>query len=196
MRPHGRAVLTSPVRLPGKRERAQAIPVALAGGGAALGLAVLLGTAALGLPILAPAAALALLAVPLLVTRPVACLLFATIIEAGNFAGVAAANGLPLGGSAVLALAVLAALVAWCRGQLTPGWSPMIVVGLVYLAFQCVAALGAPHVDLALASVADTAKSLLWPVVLGMLLLIPGRTPERVARAFALTLTLFAGMTL
>jgi O-antigen ligase len=171
-----------------------------------LGVAVLAGTAALGLPLLAPAAALALLAVPLLLVRPVAVLVLATVAEFANLSTVAAGNGLPGGETAALVFSALAALLAWRRGQIRPGWSPLVVVVLLYLLAQTVSALANQTIDPSLTAAAasetnltavlETAKALLWPLVAGMLLLIPGRVPEAMARAIALTLAVLAALTM
>ncbi len=171
-----------------------------------VGVAVLAGTAALGLPLLAPAAALALLAVPLLLVRPVAVLVLVTIAEFANLSTVAAENGLPGGETAALVFAALAALLAWQRGQVRPGWSPLVVVVLLYLLAQTVSALANQDIDPSLTPAADsetnltavleTAKALLWPLVVGMLLLVRGRAPQAMARAIALTLAVLATLTM
>lgn len=171
-----------------------------------VGVAVLAGTAALGLPLLAPAAALALLAVPLLLVRPVAVLVLVTFAEFANLSTVAAENGLPGGETAALVFAALAALLAWQRGQVRPGWSPLVVVVLLYLLAQTVSALANQDIDPSLTPAADsetnltavleTAKALLWPLVVGMLLLVRGRAPQAMARAIALTLAVLATLTM
>jgi O-antigen ligase len=171
-----------------------------------VGIAVLAGTAALGLPLLAPAVALALLAVPLLLVRPVAVLVLATIAEFANLSTVAAGNGLPGGETAALVFSALAALLAWRRGQLRPGWSPLVVVALLYLLAQAVSALANQNIDPSLTpaagnetnliAVLETAKALLWPLVVGVLLLVRGRAPQAMARAIALTLAVLAALTM
>jgi O-antigen ligase len=170
------------------------------------GVAILAATAALGLPLLAPAVALALLAVPLLLVRPVAVLVLATVAEFANLSTVAAVNGLPGGETVALVFAALATLLAWRRGQIRPGWSPLVVVALLYLLAQVVSALANQTIDPSLTpaaesetnltAVLETAKALLWPLIVGMLLLVPGRVPEAMARAIALTLALLAALTM
>lgn len=200
-----RPAAESSVRPSTASSRPVAGAVAAAVGCLVLGVVVLAGTAALGLPLLAPAAALALLAVPLLLVRPVAVLVLATVAELANLSTVAAENGLPGGETAALVFSALAALLAWRRGQIRPGWSPLVVVVLLYLLAQTVSALANQTIDPSLTPAADsetnltavleTAKALLWPLVVGMLLLIPGRVPEAMARAIALTLALLAALT-
>ena len=80
-------------RPPGTRVGALAAAVACL----VLGVAVVVVAAALGFPLLAPAAALALLAVPLLLVRPVFVLVLATVTEFANLSTVAAEIGLPGG---------------------------------------------------------------------------------------------------
>ena len=78
---------------------------------AALGVAVLFGTAALGMPMLAPAVVALVLALPLLLVRPVPFLVLITVAEAANLSDVGALNGIPSGETALLGLAVVAAFL-------------------------------------------------------------------------------------
>lgn len=180
--------------------------VAAAVGCLVLGLAVLLVAAVLGFPLLAPAAALALLAVPLLLVRPVAVLVLATVAEFANLSTVAAQNGVPGGETAALVFSWLAALLAWRRGIIRPGWSPLAVVLLLYLGAQTVSALANQTIDPSLTPAAETltnldavldaAKALTWPLVVGLLLLVRGSAPLAMARAIALTLALLGVVTI
>ncbi|MBB3083603.1 O-antigen ligase family protein [Geodermatophilus sabuli] len=169
--------------------------VAVAIGCAVLGVAVLAVTVTLGLPLLAPVVAALVLAVPLLLVRPVLFVVLVGVVEAGNLSGVGAVNGLPGGESALLALAVVAAVLAWLRGHIRPAWSPFLSVAVLYVVVQTIAVLTAQDVDTAFVAVAVTAKAMVWPVVLVVLLLAPGRGPQALARAFALTLAALAALT-
>ncbi len=180
--------------------------VAAAGGCLVVGLAALAGAASVGLPLLAPAVAAAVLAVPLLLLRPVAVLVLVTVAEVGNLSTVGSLNGLPGGETALLGFAILAVLVAWRRGEIRPGWSPLVVICLLYLMAQAVSALANQDVDPSLTPAANqetnlsavlaTAKALVWPLVVGLLLLVSRRAPHAIARAIALTLALLAAVTM
>ncbi len=171
----------------------------------ALGVTVVLVAGVLGFPLLAPAVALALLAVPLLLVRPLVVLVLATGAEFANLSTVAAQNGLPGGETAALVFSWLAALLAWRRGHIRPGWSPVVVVALLYLCAQTVSAILNQGIDpsltpaaeypTGLAAVLDAAKALMWPLVVGLLLLVPGRAPHAMARVIALTLALLGALT-
>ncbi|MGY1621439.1 O-antigen ligase family protein [Geodermatophilus sp. SYSU D00965] len=176
-------------------DRTPTAAVAVAVGCAVLGVAVLGVTTALGLPLLAPLVAALVLAVPLLLVRPVLLVVLVGVVEAGNLSGVGAINGLPGGESALLALALLGAGLAWLRGHIRPAWSPFLSVAVLYVVVQAIAMVTAQDVDTALVTVAVTAKAMLWPVVLVVLLLAPGRAPQALARAFALTLAALAVLT-
>jgi O-antigen ligase len=163
---------------------------------AALGLAILVGTAALGMPLLAPAVLALVLALPLLLVKPVPFLVLVTVAEAANLSDVGAVNGIPKGETALLGLAVIAAILAWTRGEARLSSSPFLGVALVYLMVQTVAALVAQDVDTGLGTVAGIAKALVWPVVLMVLMLARPTGPINVARAFALTLAALSALTI
>ena len=74
--------------------------------------------------------------------------------------------------------------------------SPFLGVALVYLMVHAVSSLVGEDVENGLGTVAGTAKALIWPVVIVMLLLSRPNAPVNVARAFALTLAALSGLTL
>jgi len=127
--------------------------------------------------------------------RPVAFLVVATVVEVGNLSGVAALNGVPKLETALLGLALLAVGLAWLRGEVRPASSPLLVAGLLYLAAQVLASLTGVDPTASLAVLAETAKALLWPVVMFLLLLAHRRAPVAMARAIVLTLAVLAALT-
>ncbi len=163
-------------------------------GCAAIALGILVGAVLLDLPLFAPVAVAAVLGLPLLLLRPVAVLVVVTVVEAGNLSGVAAVNGAPGLETVLLGLALLAAFLAWIRGQVRLGWSPFLTAALLYLLALCLSTLAGLHPDDSVVAVAETAKALVWPVVVFLLLLTPGRAPLVMARAFALTVALLAAL--
>lgn len=164
-------------------------------GGAVLGLLAVAVLAALGLPLVAPILLAAVLALPLLLVRPVACLVLATVVEAGNLSGFAAANGVP--GVYVLTLGLVAAAVALAvlRGELRPGWTPVFLFGLLLLAAQALTTAAADHPATDYGVVEATTKALVWLGLLTTLLLAPGHGPRAVARAFVVTLAGLSALT-
>jgi O-antigen ligase len=128
--------------------------------------------------------------------RVVPLLAVVAVFEAGNLSSVAADHGIPRLESVLLGLAVLTAVVDWRRGRLRPSWSPLFSAALVYLVIQVAAALAGQNIPASLSTVAETARTLTWPVVLVFLLLVPGRGPQALGRAFALALATLAAVTL
>ena len=171
------------------------LPVAVAVACAGVALGVLVAATALGLPLLAPLIAAGVLAIPLLLVRPVAFVVVATVVEVGNLSDVAAANGVPRLETALLGLAVLAVGLALLRGEVRPASSPLVVAGLLYLAAQLLTSVTAEDPTASLAVVAETAKALLWPVVVCLLLLTHRRAPVAMARAIVLTLAVLSALT-
>ena len=163
---------------------------------AALGVAVLFGTAAIGMPMIAPAVVALVLALPLLLVRPIPFLVLVTAAEAANLSDVGALNGIPSGETALLGLAIIAAFLAWTRGEARLSSSPFLGVALVYLMVHAVSSLVGMNVENSLGTVAGTAKALIWPVVIMTLLLSRQNAPLYVARAFALTLAAISGLTM
>ena len=143
-----------------------------------------------------PLAADALLGLTVPVRGAVPLLMVVAVFEAANLSSVAAEHGVPRLESVLLALAVVTAVVAWRRGRIRPSWSPLFSAGLVYLVMQVAAALAGQDIPASLSSVAETARTLIWPVVLFFLLLTPGRGLHAMARAFALALATLAAVTL
>ena len=173
----------------------------LLSGGVAIGctiiaLGIMVGTVLLDRPVLAPVAAAAVLGLPLLLLRPVWLLVVVTVVEVGNLSGVAALNGAPGLETVLLGLTLVAVFLAWIRGRLRLGWSPFLTAGLLYLLVLCLSTLVGLAPENSVTATAETAKALLWPVVVLLLMLAPGRAPQAVARAFALTLAVLSALTL
>ncbi|MGY1846862.1 O-antigen ligase family protein [Blastococcus sp. SYSU DS1021] len=206
--------MSSATRLPETAPRVQPasspvrtglLSTALALGCVVLGVAVLVATALVGLPLTAPVVAAGMFAVPFLLVRPVPFLVFVTVAEFANLSGVAAANGIPRLETLLLGAALVAAGLAYTRGQLRPGWSALAAAAVLYLVVQTLSALtgqdvpadASPIADAAvgLSAVAEQAKALLWPLAVGALLLVPGHAPRRMAQAIALTLAVLSGLT-
>lgn len=169
--------------------------VAVAVGCAGLALAILVATTLLELPLLAPLAAAGLLSLPLLLVRPVLLLALVTAAEVGNLSGVAALNGVPRLETALLGLGLLAVAVAWWRGQVRPGWSPLLTAALLYLAVQAMSVLVAVDPEASLGVLAEAGKAVLWPVVVIVLVLSAVKAPKVMAQAIVLMLATLAALT-
>jgi len=169
----------------------------LAASGCALaGLLVLAAARFLGEPLLAPAALAAVLALPLLVVRPAACLVMAVVVELASPRSFDGGNGVPGLYLVTLGLACVAAVVAVLRGMLRPGWSPVLSAGLLLLCVQTAAALVGRDPAHSLVVVQDTAKQLVWLAALIVLLMSTRHAPRDVARVLAGTLAVLAGLTI
>jgi O-antigen ligase len=161
-----------------------------------LGVVALAVGVQLGRPVLALGLLAAVIAVPFLLVRPVACLVLLTVVEMANLSGVADQNGVPGVYLASLALGAAAVVIAVRRGQLRPAWSPVFLTGALFVAVQLVAGTFGADPTASLAVVEANAKGLVWLVVVTLLMLCSPTAPGTAARAVVATLTALALLTL
>jgi O-antigen ligase len=178
----------------GGRSRPWAVIAAI--GCALAGLGALAVTQFLGMPLAAPMLLCAVLAIPLLLERPVACLIVLTVVELASPRSFNAGNGVPGVYLATLGLAGAAGVIAIARRRLRPGWSPVLLSALLLLGVQAAAALVGRDPADSLVVVEETAKHLVWLALLITLLLASPSAPRAVVRALVVTLAVLAGLTI
>lgn len=168
--------------------------VALAGtavGGTLIATALITGE-----PLIVPLLLGALLAAPLMLLRPTACLVLLTVVEAGNLSGVAGTHGVPAVHATLLGLALAAGALAIVRGKLRPCWSPVFPAALVLLVAQSIAAVAARDFALSYPVVLETARGLVFLFLVTTLLTGLGDSPRAVTQAFVITLATLSVITI
>lgn len=168
--------------------------------------AALLGLSAAGLgggllaavwvsPAAGAALACAVVAVPVALARPRVALWLLVAVEVTNSSAVLGERGGVSLYLVALALAVVSLALGAARGTLRPDWSPLPVLGLVFLAARALSLVAAQDPSLGLPLVEETAKDLVFLTTVTLLMTGTG-TPVTAARLAVALVTGLAGLTL
>lgn len=164
-------------------------------GGAVVGVAVVVGGLFVGQARGLLLLLLLALLVPLLLACPTASLLALTISEAANLSGVAGTHGVPAVHLVLLGLATASTALAVVRRKLRLFWSPVFLSGLVLLCAQAGAAIAAHDPSLSIPVVLETARGMVFLVIVATLVAGSRRRPRIVAAAIVTTLAVLSLLT-
>lgn len=146
-----------------------------------------------------PAAGAALACVvvvaPVALARPRVALLLLVAVEVTNSSVVVGERGGVSLYLLVLGLAVVSATLGMARGALRPEWSPLPVLGLVFLAVRALSLVAAQDPSIGLPLVTETAKDLVFLTTV-VLLTTSARDPLAPARVAVGLVAGLAGLTL
>lgn len=187
----GREVTAGPAGVAELSARRAAALLGLASAGLAAGVpaALLLSPAA------GAALACAVVVVPVALARPRVALFLLVAVEVTNSSAVVGERAGVSLYLVTLALAVVSSTLAVARGALRPEWSPLPVLGLVFLAVRALSLVVAQDPSIGLSLVTETAKDLVFLTTVTLLVTGTG-APVTAARLAVALVTALAGLTL
>lgn len=187
----GREVTAGPAGVAELSARRTAALLGLASAGLAAGLLASLSLS----PAAGAALACAVVVVPVALARPRVALFLLVAVEVTNSSAVVGERGGVSLYLVALALAVVSATLGVARGALRPEWSPLPVLGLVFLAVRALSLVAAQDPSIGLPVVTETAKDLVFLTT--VTLLVTGtRDPVTPARLAVALVAALAGLTL